>query len=213
MAEEFNYTGRFDGMAQEFPGLKPLLDAIGAFLEDRDRELEAWLADFARNAVSITNITEEVWTPAAHALSHAPGGSDPVDGLPGLIWRGTWSAATEYHLRDAVSRLGTAYYCITGSSLNDPPESSPGDWDVLASKGDTGATGADADPMLAAILATPPRGQKGDTGPTGPDGDPVIAGLFAHGPRGQKGDKGDTGLTGSAGADADEGLVWSHPSP
>lgn len=56
-----------------------------------------------------------------------------LEGLPGpqgLVWRGVWSAATSYAVRDAVSYQGVLYYATT-TSLNDDPTASPTPWEVL----------------------------------------------------------------------------------
>lgn len=48
------------------------------WLEERDRELEHWLRTVATNSVSITAVSQAIWTPALHASTHAVAGSDPV---------------------------------------------------------------------------------------------------------------------------------------
>ena len=58
---------------------------------------------------------------------------------------GEWSAATTYDDLDVVSRLGSSYTSIGGGNLNNPPESSPGDWQFLAEKGAPGDDGLDGD--------------------------------------------------------------------
>lgn len=58
--------------------------------------------------------------------------------LKGLNWQGTWSAGS-YNTDDAVEHNGSAYVA-TVDTTGEPGVS--GDWDLLASKGDTGATGA-----------------------------------------------------------------------
>lgn len=52
--------------------------AVIEFLEERDRELENYLDRVAGGSVSITAVSQAIWTPAAHASTHASSGSDPV---------------------------------------------------------------------------------------------------------------------------------------
>lgn len=63
--------------------------------------------------------------------------------------QGEWSAAATYDDLDVVSRLGSSYTSIGGGNLNNLPESSPGDWQLLAEKGAAGDDGADgSDPGI-----------------------------------------------------------------
>lgn len=71
-----------------------------------------------------------------------PQGVPGATGGTGAVWRGTWSGATQYAQFDAVTRAGSSYVCINAAgSLNEPPESSPAAWQLIASKGDQGASG------------------------------------------------------------------------
>jgi hypothetical protein len=56
-----------------------------------------------------------------------------------FTWRGAYSAAITYPINDAVSYLGTSYICKAQSLANLPTDATF--WDILASKGDTGAQG------------------------------------------------------------------------
>lgn len=56
-----------------------------------------------------------------------------------IIWRGTWVSGN-YTINDAVSYNGSSYVCHTSTISNDLPTDITY-WNVLASKGDTGATG------------------------------------------------------------------------
>jgi hypothetical protein len=51
----------------------------------------------------------------------------------------TWIIGDTYYPGDTVTRLGSTYYCIAQSTGNTPPNATY--WQLLASKGDTGATG------------------------------------------------------------------------
>jgi hypothetical protein len=66
-------------------------------------------------------------------------GEQGVQGVPGLNWLGAYAPATAYVPDDAVSYLGGSYVCILNSTGNLP--TNPTYWDLLASKGDTGAGG------------------------------------------------------------------------
>jgi hypothetical protein len=66
-------------------------------------------------------------------------GQDGADGRPGLVWRGPWSAATEYHADDAVEYGGSSYVATTDiGSGRKPPANG---WDMLAKKGEQGERG------------------------------------------------------------------------
>jgi hypothetical protein len=62
---------------------------------------------------------------------------------------------------DAVSRQGSAFVSLLDGSPNNPPESSPGYWGLLAQAGATDPTGA-----AGATRATGNLGPTGATGPT-----------------------------------------------
>jgi hypothetical protein len=51
----------------------------------------------------------------------------------------TWNSSDTFYVGDTVTRLGSTYYCIAQSTFNTPPNATY--WQLLASKGDTGATG------------------------------------------------------------------------
>jgi hypothetical protein len=69
-----------------------------------------------------------------------PQGNPGADGLD-ITWRGAWDSGTAYAVNDAVSLNGSSYICILGHTNQTPPNVTY--WNVLASKGDTGANGAD----------------------------------------------------------------------
>jgi hypothetical protein len=52
----------------------------------------------------------------------------------GIDWLGAWSALTNYVPGQGVSRLGRSYRSKT-SNTNQPPETNPDDWDLLADSG------------------------------------------------------------------------------
>jgi hypothetical protein len=65
-------------------------------------------------------------------------GATGPKGDEGLNWLGAWSSATTYAIDDAVENDGSSYVCTAAHSNQEPPNTSY--WDVLASKGDTGAS-------------------------------------------------------------------------
>ena len=102
---------------------------------------------------------------------------------PGIIWAGPWLPYNLYDKNVAVEYLGSSYISLGYNDNNPPP---PGAlWDLLAKKGDAGATGGDKG-------ATGDPGITGATGPTG-----------ASGPDGAPG--GSTGVTGPT------GINWLGP--
>lgn len=58
----------------------------------------------------------------------------------GITWQGTWSDAVEYVANDAVEYSGSAYVANATSTNKVPGVDA--EWDVFASKGDKGDTGA-----------------------------------------------------------------------
>lgn len=56
----------------------------------------------------------------------------------GIIWQGAYNGATAYVVDDAVSYNGSSYICILNSTGNLPTNGTY--WEIIASKGDTGAT-------------------------------------------------------------------------
>ncbi len=57
----------------------------------------------------------------------------------GLVPKGAYSGGTAYSVGDSVSYNGSSYVCITASTGNLPTDTAY--WQLVASKGDTGATG------------------------------------------------------------------------
>jgi hypothetical protein len=110
----------------------------------------------------------------------------------GFVWRGDWSPTTTYRVDDAVSVGGTSYLGSVDDNLGNDPESSPGQWTILALGGENGATGPVGPPG--------PRGPAGSDGPDGPAGVTGPAGAT-----GMPGAAGPTGATGATGADGAAG--------
>ena len=56
----------------------------------------------------------------------------------GFSWRDVWSSSTTYKVNDAVSLGGTSYLSLVDDNLNNDPETSPGEWAILALEGADG---------------------------------------------------------------------------
>jgi hypothetical protein len=86
--------------------------------------------------VAVADNTDDA-PPSANWNMLAQQGSDTgVPGPVGITWRGTWSSATAYALRDGVTFDGTSYICTQAHTNHQPPNASY--WDVLAAEGGTG---------------------------------------------------------------------------
>lgn len=81
----------------------------------------------------------------------------------GLVPKGAWSGATAYVAGDAVTSNGSSYRCKLAHTNQAPPNVTY--WDLLASKGDTGATGAQG--IQGATGAQGPAGATGSSGANG----------------------------------------------
>jgi len=102
--------------------------------------------------------------------------------VPGLSFKGAWSAASAYVTDEVVTSAG-ATWRAKRSNTNKAPNISPQDWQLLAAKGETGAVGAQGPQG-----ATGPQGPAGAQGPTGAQGEPGSAGApGATGPQGPAG--------------------------
>lgn len=64
-------------------------------------------------------------------------GNPGVDGIS-VVWHGAYDAGHAYIINDAVSYSGSSYICILASTGNLPTNTTY--WNVLASKGDSGAS-------------------------------------------------------------------------
>lgn len=149
-----------------------------------------------------------------------PPGADGTDGVS-LIWRGAWSGATAYAVNDAVSSGGSAYVCTVAHTNHVPPNASF--WDLLAAKGDTGATGSPGAPGPAINWL---GAWSGATAYVFGDGVSIAGSSYVcilahtnHSPpngtywnllaqAGAAGATGATGATGAAGATGARGLTW-----
>lgn len=76
--------------------------------------------------------------PAGADGAQGPAGADGDDGVS-FIWRGAYAGGTAYVVNDAVSYNGSSYICKLSSTGNLPTNTTY--WDLMALKGDTGASG------------------------------------------------------------------------
>jgi len=101
-------------------------------------------------------------------------GIQGVQGPPGGApnWQGAWSASVAYASNSAVSYQGSSYYAPSAISAGVTPPAAP--WQLIAQKGDPGATGAQG--PTGATGAQGPQGNTGATGSQGPQGNPGATG-------------------------------------
>ena len=129
-------------------------------------------------------------------------GAGGPKGDTGIIWRGTWLSTSNYVVSDAVSYNGSSW-TARSASTGSAPAPSNANWDLVAQKGDLGATGAIGPQGGPGVAGS--QGIQGAQGVPGPKGDPGIQGL--------PGPKGDPGVQGIAGVKGDTGLVGSKGDP
>jgi hypothetical protein len=82
--------------------------------------------------------TDAYWDLFASKGDTGATGAAGADGQ-GFTWLGAYNGATAYVPYDVVEEDGSAYVCILASTGNTPPNGTY--WELMASKGDTGATG------------------------------------------------------------------------
>ena len=100
-----------------------------------------------------------------------PQGATGPAGPVGFKWKGPWSSTISYSQNAAVIYQGSSYLSLINSNRNQPPNSSPSAWRLMAQEGGAGATGAagPAGPSGAQGAQGPP-GTTGPVGPVGPTG-------------------------------------------
>jgi len=74
--------------------------------------------------------------------SAGPVGATGPAGPAGVVNRGAWSAATAYAVNDAVTYQGSMYWRKVAGTTASNPSADPVNWDLVVSKGDPGAAGA-----------------------------------------------------------------------
>jgi microcystin-dependent protein len=140
-------------------------------------------------------------------------------GPAGVNWRGAWDAGTVYVSNDGVTYQGSSYRVKqTPVPVGAAPAVPSTYWELIASKGDVGATGSTGPQGIqGATGSTGPAGPQGiqgatgSTGPAGPQGDPGPTG--STGPQGPKGDTGATGSTGPQGPQGIQGPQGPQGDP
>jgi Collagen triple helix repeat (20 copies) len=125
----------------------------------------------------------------------AQGGQGPkgdVGGAgQGFSFMGPWIPGGTYNLDEVVTFAGSSYVSLANGNVGQPDLGAQ--WEIFASKGDTGATGAIG-----------PTGNTGATGATGAQG--IIGNTGATGATGAQGATGNTGATGAAGLNGTNGV-------
>lgn len=95
-------------------------------------------------------------------------GDEGPQGEAGVgVWRGAWTDPTAYVEGDLVQQGGSAWMCILASTGDNPSTDAGVHWELVVSKGDTGATGSTG--------STGSTGAKGDKGDKGDDGDQGVS--------------------------------------
>ncbi len=92
----------------------------------------------------------------------------------GVAYQGMYASAANYGLNDIVSYLGSSYISLVAANHGNPPDTSPGQWGVMA----LGAVGVQGPQGLPGITGpaglTGPAGPQGVAGPTGAPGTPGL---------------------------------------
>jgi Collagen triple helix repeat (20 copies) len=132
--------------AVSFGGASYLSVVAGNMGQRPDLHPASWAAlaqAGAAGAIGATGATGSAGAVGAQGATGATGsaGTTGAAGAVGMNFRGVWSAATEYAVKDAVTFAGSTYLAQVAGS-NEEPDLNPSAWAVLAQTGGTGATGA-----------------------------------------------------------------------
>jgi hypothetical protein len=82
-----------------------------------------------------SQLTAQLIGPAGPAGSVGPQGAKGETGAPGLIFRGTYQSSTVYKMSDAVYFNGSSYISIADNNQGNEPDTSTGQWSLLAKQG------------------------------------------------------------------------------
>jgi Collagen triple helix repeat (20 copies) len=118
-----------------------------------------WVNKLFINGTTLTNHPDVDTTHWDLFVSKGNTGNTGATGAAGLVWVGAWAAGTAYVVNNAVTYNGSSYRRKVAGTTATPPSSDATNWELLAAKGDVGATGS-----------TGSTGSTGPTGPTGPKG-------------------------------------------
>lgn len=58
--------------------------------------------------------------------------------VAGMKWQGSWNNAVEYEIDDVISFASSSWISTTSDNVGNQPDSSPGNWDLVAQTGDLG---------------------------------------------------------------------------
>jgi collagen type VII alpha len=132
--------------AVSFGGASYLSVVAGNVGQRPDLHPASWAVLAQAGATGAAGVTGATGTAGAVGAQGATGvagaqGATGAAGAVGMNFRGVWSAAAEYAVKDAVTFAGSTYLAEVAGS-NAEPDLYPSDWAVLAQTGGTGATGA-----------------------------------------------------------------------
>jgi lamin tail-like protein/collagen triple helix repeat protein len=114
--------------------------------------------------------------------AQGPPGPAGDAGPPGLNARGVWDVSiSDYVLNDVVADAGSTWRCLIAACTtgNEPKTNAPPEWELLAAKGDVGATGPTGPSGSQGVQGLQGiQGPIGPVGPVGPQG-PALASFEA----------------------------------
>ena len=132
--------------AVSYGGTSYLSITVGNVGQRPDLSPASWAVLAQAGAAGATGATGATGAAGAAGPQGATGamgaaGETGAAGAVGMNFRGGWSAAAEYAVKDAVTFAGSTYLAQAAGS-NQEPDLYPSVWAVLAQAGGTGATGA-----------------------------------------------------------------------
>lgn len=119
------------------PGPQGLQGLIGPQGEPGPQGLQG-----IQGPIGLTGATGLQGDPGPQGIPGVPGpqGETGPAGAKGLNWAGPWTGTASYQIDDAVSFGGSAWIALAANTSSTPSVINA-DWDLLASKGDSGASG------------------------------------------------------------------------
>lgn len=114
--------------------------------EDRAARYERWLKTTGDGTLggSLANVSGGGsgggGTPTSQNTQTGPGGLQGKAGPPGVVWRGTWSAAIQYAAKDLVTYQGQTWLAVLANSNTTPSDASSA-WSIFARAGADGNDG------------------------------------------------------------------------
>lgn len=121
-------------------GLVEFAVEFDTIFQDKGTRLERWLKTIGDGALGGSFVNAGggsgtgTGTPGAQTAARGPVGPAGANGLPGITWRGDWSIAINYVLRDAVSYQGSSWLAVA-ANVGVAPGSDITKWNLLAQAG------------------------------------------------------------------------------